>query len=158
MLMFTYTYCHLTYSIAIILLAGNSFFKWKLEQFWEDFYNPLCLFFSCPYFQLVRCQLSSCKTTVGGLWVPAIFSTVIRHIYSSTADSYLLVSINFIFITRLLEIFFFNLSSTVIFLTTSWLYIRTTLESYKILRPRRHPQIMDFWKWGQGINSNIQSG
>ena len=109
-----YTYCHLTHSIAIILLAENSLFKWKLNlrrvlSLPSAFSSPALIFHH------VRCQLISNKMMVRGLSVPPIF---IRHIDSSTVDSYLFGSINSSFITRLLVIFF-NLSSTVIFLTSS---------------------------------------
>ena len=112
--MFMYTYCHLTHSIAIVLLAENSLFKWKLNlrrvlSLPSAFSSPALIF------HLVSCQLSSYKMMLGGLSAPPIF---IRHIDSSTVNSYLFGSINSTFVPGLLETFFFNLSSTVIFLTS----------------------------------------
>ena len=109
-----YTYCHLTHSTAIILLAENSLFKWKLNLR-RVLSLPSAFSSPAPIFHLVRCQLSSYKMMLGGLSVPPIF---IRHIDTSTVDSYLFGSINFTIVPRVLEIFF-NLSSTVIFLTSS---------------------------------------
>lgn len=54
MLMFVYTYCHLTDSIAIILLVGNSFSNGNFNNYGKDFCNSV--FSSAFIFHLVRCQ------------------------------------------------------------------------------------------------------
>lgn len=78
MLMFTYTCYHLTHSTAIILLAGNSFSDGNLNNSEKIFVTP-SVFSSALICHLEGCQLSYYKTIVGGLWVPPVSSTFVRH-------------------------------------------------------------------------------